>query len=100
MADEPQLWPLRIQVIEAHPVLLARLMVGFAESERALSAAIAERVGMPAGALYPNLLAAVQSAVMRASLSRWRAGDFLVSLPDVVDEAWALLSAGLPAPTS
>jgi AcrR family transcriptional regulator len=100
MADEPQLWPLRIQVIEAHPVLLARLMAGFAESERALSAAIAERVGMPAGALYPNLLAAVQSAVMRASLSRWRAGDFLVSLPDVVDEAWALLSAGLPAPTS
>jgi AcrR family transcriptional regulator len=100
MADEPQLWPLRIRVIEAHPVLLARLMAGFAESERALSAAIAERVGMPAGALYPNLLAAVQSAVMRASLSRWRAGDFLVSLPDVVDEAWALLSAGLPAPTS
>jgi AcrR family transcriptional regulator len=100
MAEEPQLWPLRIRVIESHPVLLARLMAGFAESERALSAAIAERIGMPTGALYPNLLAAVQSAVMRASLSRWRAGDFLVSLPVVVDEAWGLLSAGLPAPTS
>jgi AcrR family transcriptional regulator len=99
MAEEPELWPLRIQVIESHPVLLARLMAGFAESERALAAAIAQRTGTQVGAhLYPNLLAAVQSAVMRASLSRWRASDFTVSLPDVVDESWAWLSAGLPAP--
>jgi len=101
MAEEPELWPLRMQVIETHPVLLARLMAGFAESERALAAAIAERMGTQVGAhLYPILLAAVQSAVMRASLSRWRASDFTVSLPDVVDESWAQLSAGLPAPPS
>jgi AcrR family transcriptional regulator len=99
MAEEPELWPLRIQVIESNPVLRARLMAGFAESERALSAAIAERTGTQVGAhVYPALLAAVQSAVMRASLSRWRASDFTVSLPDVVDESWAWLSAGLPAP--
>jgi AcrR family transcriptional regulator len=99
MAEEPELWPLRIQVIESHPVLLARLMADFAESERALSAAIAERTGTQVGAhVYPALLAAVQSAVMRASLSRWRASNFTVSLPDVVDESWAWLSAGLPAP--
>ncbi len=101
MAEEPELWPLRMQVIDAHPVLRARLIAGFAESERVLSAAIAQRLGAPVEAqLYPTLLAAVQSAVMRASLSRWRASGFTVSLPDVVDESWALLSAGLPIPTS
>jgi AcrR family transcriptional regulator len=99
MAEESELWPLRIQVIESHPVLLARLMAGFAESERELSAAIAQRTSTHVGSsVYPALLAAVQSAVMRASLSRWRASDFTVSLPDVVDESWALLSAGLRAP--
>jgi hypothetical protein len=32
------------------------------------------------------------------SLHRWLASDFTASLPDLVDEAWDALAAGLPTP--
>jgi len=99
MAEEPELWPLRLQVIDAHPALLARLAAGFGESERALAEAVAERTGTRVGAdVYPTLLAAVAAAAMRTALHRWLATDFTASLPDLVDEAWNALQAGLPAP--
>jgi AcrR family transcriptional regulator len=99
MAEEPELWPLRMQVIDAHPALLARLAAGFGESERTIAAAIAERTGTRVGAdVYPTLLAAVAAAAMRTALHRWLATDFTASLPALVDEAWDALEAGLPAP--
>ena len=99
MAQDPELWPLRLQVIEAHPVLLARLLAGFGEAERVLASAIAERTSTRLDVdAYPFLLAAVHSAVMRTALHRWLAGDFTAALPRLVDEAWDLVAAGLPEP--
>jgi AcrR family transcriptional regulator len=99
MAQEPELWPLRMKVIDAHPALMTRLIAGFGESERVLAAAIAERTGSRDGTdLYSTLLAAVQACAMRTALHRWLAADFTASLPQLVDEAWDLLAAGLPAP--
>ncbi len=69
------------------------------ESERALAEAIAERTSTRVGVhAYPTLLAGVAGVVMRTALHRWLATDFTASLPDLVDEAWDLLAAGLPAP--
>ena len=99
MAGETELWPLRLTVIDAHPALLARLVAAFGESEKALAEAIAERTGTRVGSdAYPTLLAAVAGVAMRTALHRWLATDFTASLPDLVDEAWAALEAGLPAP--
>ena len=99
MAEETELWPLRLRVIEAHPPLLARLTAGFGESDRALAAAIADRTGTRADAdAYPGLLALVAGAAMRSALHRWLATDFTASLPALVEEAWDVLAAGLPAP--
>jgi len=99
MAAEPELWPLRLRVIEAHPVLVGRLAAGFGESERVLAAAIAERTGTRADVdVYPMLLAGAGAAAMRTALHRWLATGFTASLPGLVDEAWDLLAAGLPAP--
>jgi AcrR family transcriptional regulator len=99
MAEDPELWPLRLQVIDAHPALLARLAAGFGESERVLAAAIAERTGTRVDAdVHPTLLAAVAAAAMRTSLHRWLASDFTASLPGLVDEAWDALAGGLPTP--
>jgi len=98
MAADPELWPLRLRVIETHPALLARLATGFGESERVLAAAIAQRTGTRVDVdVYPTLLAAVGGAAMRTALHRWHATDFTASLPDLVDEAWDALEAGLPA---
>ena len=99
MAEDRELWPLRMQVIDAHPVLISRLIAGFGESERLLAEAIAARTGARVGAdAYPTLLASVQACVLRTALHRWLATDFTASLPALVDEAWELLVAGLPAP--
>jgi AcrR family transcriptional regulator len=99
MAAESDLWPLRLTVIESHPVLVGRLAAAFGESERVLAAALAERTGTDVDVdVHPMLLAGVGAAVMRTSLHRWFATDFTASLPDLVDEAWAAVAAGLPTP--
>jgi AcrR family transcriptional regulator len=99
MATDPDLWPLRLKVIDTTPALLGRLAAAFGEGERVLAAAIAERTGTRAGVdAYPTLLAGVAGVAMRTALHRWFAGDFVAALPDLVDEAWDALEAGLPAP--
>jgi AcrR family transcriptional regulator len=98
MAAEPELWPLRLRVIESHPALLARLAAEFGTSERVLAAAVAQRTGAPQADLYPGLLAAVGGSAMRVALRHWHATGFTASLPDLVDEVWNSLEAGLPAP--
>jgi AcrR family transcriptional regulator len=97
MAEDQQLWPLRLQVVEAHPVLIGKLAAAFGESDRVLAAAIAQRTDTGVDdALLPMLLAGVAAAAMRTALHRWLASDFTASLPDLVDEAWATVAAGLP----
>src|SRR5687768_6427470 len=68
MAGDPELWPLRLQVIQTHAVLFARLAAGFGESERAMAAAIAERTGTRTDAdVYPMLLAGAGAAAVRTA---------------------------------
>jgi len=99
MSGDTELWPLRLTVIDAHPAVLGRLAAAFGESEQVLAGAIAERTGTRVGVdAFPTLLAAVAAVAMRTSLHRWFAGDFTAALPDLVDEAWDLLTSGLPAP--
>ena len=99
MSEDTELWPLRLKVIDGHPALLARLAAAFGRSERALAEAIADRTATRPGAdAYPTLLAGVNGVVMRTALHRWYATDFTASLPDLVDEAWDAIAAGLPAP--
>jgi AcrR family transcriptional regulator len=99
MATDTELWPLRLKVIDSTPALLARLAAVFGVGERALAGAIAERTGTRVGTdAYPTLLAGVAGVAMRTALHRWFASDFTAALPDLVDEAWDLMTAGLPPP--
>ena len=99
MAEDPQLWPLRLQVVETHPALVAKLAAAFGESDRLLATAIAERTGTRVDYdVLPMLLAGVAGAAMRTALHGWFASDFTASLPGLVDEAWSAVAAGLPAP--
>ncbi len=99
MATDTELWPLRLKVIDSCPPLLGRLAAAFGEGERALAEAVATRSGTRAGAdAYPTLLAGVAGVAMRTALHRWLASDFTAALPALLDEAWDLVAAGLPAP--
>ncbi|MBW8767037.1 MAG: hypothetical protein JF630_12685, partial [Geodermatophilales bacterium] len=72
---------------------------GFGASERAIAAAIAERTGTRLDAdVYPMLLAAAGAAAMRTAMHLWLATGFTASFPGLVDQAWDVLVAGLPAP--
>jgi AcrR family transcriptional regulator len=99
MARETELWPLRLQVIEANPGLVGRLVTHFGEADRTLATAVAERTGTDVDAdVLPTLLALTSGAVLRTALHRWLTGGFTDSLPRLVDEAWDLVGAGLPDP--
>jgi AcrR family transcriptional regulator len=99
MAGDTELWPLRLTVIDAHPALLGILAAAFGDAERVLAAAIAERTRTQVGVdVQPTLLAGVAGVALRTALHRWLASDFTASLPDLVDEAWDVLAAGLSTP--
>jgi AcrR family transcriptional regulator len=89
----------RMTVVLGNPSLLPRLVEMGAADERELALAVAERTGQDAGTdLYPGLLAAAVSAVVRVSVWRWHVQDGATPLTSLVDEALDALSAGLPAP--
>lgn len=98
MALDADLWTLRMRVVDASPQLLAHLAAAFGRGDEALAAVVAARAGTGPHELYPRLLAGVGGVAMRTALHRWLATDFTASLPDLVDEAWASLAAGLPSP--
>ena len=98
MARETDLWPLRLQVIEANPGLVGRLVTHFGEADRALAAAVAERTGTDTDSdTLPTLLALTSGAVLRTAMHRWLTSGFTASLPRLVDEAWDVLARGLAA---
>ena len=77
MAEDMELWPLRLKVIDAHPALLGNLAAAFGEAEKVLAGAIAERTGTRVGVdVHPTLLAGV-AGVADADLPAPLAGQRL-----------------------
>jgi AcrR family transcriptional regulator len=98
-AEDLDLLRLQMSVVEPNPALLPRLVGSFAAVERILAQAVAQRTGTDVDRdAYPMLLAAVATAAVRTALHLWRTSDFQSSLPDLVDDAFVALAAGLPAP--
>jgi len=92
-------WLLRLKVFEQNPSLLPRLVTNGTETERAVSAAVARRIGVEPGTSgYPELAGAVAMAAFRAAMMRWSAAGGRPALTDLVDEAFSQLAAGLPNP--
>ena len=92
---------LRQQVIERHPGLLARQLGVYASFERALAAAVTERLGPErADPSYARLVGAVAVAAARSAVSSWRAGQGRRPLAELVDAAFVQLRdlASPPAP--
>jgi AcrR family transcriptional regulator len=98
-AEDLDLLRLQMSVVEPNPALLPRLVGSFAVVERTLAQAVAGRTGTDVDRdAYPMLLAAVATAALRTALHLWRTSDFQAPLPDLVDDAFGALGAGLPAP--
>jgi len=91
-------WLLRMRVMSEHPTLIAGLLARGAKAERDLVTAIAERLDLDPDGAYPAVTAAVTGAAVHSSLVRWAACGGDRTLPDLVDEAFAVLATGLADP--
>jgi AcrR family transcriptional regulator len=92
LADRREERLLRQQVIERHPGLLARQLGRYASFERALAAAVGERLGNhPADALSAWVVAAVATATARSAVSSWMADQGRRPLAEIVDDAFGQL---------
>ncbi|MEU2896434.1 TetR/AcrR family transcriptional regulator [Streptomyces sp. NPDC001273] len=119
-----ELWSLHAEVLRAAPHLLVRTLGAHMADEAGLAEVIAQRIGSgppgsPAAALpgaetgagagageghgatglYPRLLAAVAGTAVRVSVQHWCDRQDELAFADVFREVFALLAAGLPAPT-
>ncbi|GGW98638.1 TetR family transcriptional regulator [Streptomyces malachitofuscus] len=110
-----ELWSLHAQVLRAAPHLLVRSLGAHMADEAVLAGIIARRIasGPPEGTgdtvrpqeehgapdLYARLLAAVAGTAVRVSLQHWSDRQDELAFADVFREVFALLAAGLPAPT-
>ncbi|MEV1333266.1 TetR family transcriptional regulator [Micromonospora costi] len=99
MQADRERWLLRMAVVERNPALLPRLVAAGTEAERAVTAAVAARVGVPPEHGFPVLVTTVTGAAFRTAMLRWAAAGGARSLSDLVDEAFDALAAGLPDPS-
>ncbi|MEU4804258.1 TetR family transcriptional regulator [Actinosynnema sp. NPDC023587] len=99
LADEGEMWLLRMRVVQQHPVLLAKVFASGEQAERELADAVAERAGQSATDLYPKLLVAAAGAACRVAFARWSDQEDGRPLEILLGEALDLLYAGLATPT-
>ena len=89
----------RMRLVTAYPALQPRYLTTASAMERVLTEGIAARTGTdPDADAYPALMAGVASAVMRTTIVSWLAGPGDRPIADLIDEAFDLIAAGLPAP--
>ncbi|GAT67758.1 tetR family transcriptional regulator [Planomonospora sphaerica] len=97
--EQREQWLLRLGVFEQNPSLLPRLVAGGAETERSLTAAVAERSGAGSAADgHAELVTAVALTAFRVAMMRWSAARGEPLLADLLDDVFSRLSAGLPDP--
>jgi AcrR family transcriptional regulator len=84
-----------LQVVMSSPELRELAFDHFHGQQAELAVVIADRLGLPEGALPAQLLAGVVGTTMWAVVDRWVAGGAdPASLADMVDEAFTLLGTG------
>lgn len=98
VAERHEIWNLRAQVLRRSPHLLLRGLGVHMAEELELAEAIQTRLadaGPTAPGLYPRLLAAAAGTAVRVSVEHWSAHAPGAAFPDVFQEAFDLLAAGL-----
>ncbi|GAA2594991.1 TetR family transcriptional regulator [Actinomadura fulvescens] len=88
-----------LRVVKDNPALMGQQLCGIGEMQREIAEIVAARTGTDAERdLYPHLLAGAAGTAMRAAVELWAEGTTGTDLPDLIDEAFAQLRAGLPPP--
>lgn len=98
-SDLARLWTLFAELTRRHPELIPRHLAGIIEVERALTAAIATRMGVePDADPRPRLVVACAMATVRSTLEWWHENERPVTLRRALTDAFETLCSGLPGP--
>ncbi|GAA4630885.1 TetR/AcrR family transcriptional regulator [Actinoallomurus vinaceus] len=93
-------WHARKKLFSACPELRTKVLDAIFRLETRLVDTLTDRIGCPAGSLYPRLLAAATVSVFRAAFIVWAPETGLKGLHALIDEAFDRLAAGLSVPAS
>lgn len=96
--QHPEVFTLRMQVLERNPSLFPKLMASSESAMRDLTLSIAERVNVPADHAFPGLLAFVSAATFHSTMLKWHSSGREGDPHARVTEAFALLRNGFPDP--
>jgi AcrR family transcriptional regulator len=97
LSGDPAGWLRRMKAARADPHLRAAQAARMSTVERAITEALAERLGTdPDTDPYPALLAATASGIFRASITFWAGAGGSMPLGPLVDQAFRALAAGMP----
>jgi AcrR family transcriptional regulator len=89
----------RVKLVLTHPSLQAEMLRADDIAKDELAAAIAERLGLDReGDLFPQLAASVVTAGVATAMRFWMVNDPSGSVLDVIDQVFAEIGRGLPAP--
>jgi AcrR family transcriptional regulator len=98
--DRFDVWRSRARLASDHPNLQSAFIAGFARLEDDLTLAMAERLGLdPVTDLFPRLVVNVALTSMRVAVNRAIDQQGIDAVNEAIDEAFAAVAAGLPAPS-
>jgi AcrR family transcriptional regulator len=90
----------RMALVTHCPALQPGYLATASAFDRILTEGIATRLGIDADLdMYPALLVAVASTAMRTTIVTWLNGADAHHLPQMIDDAFAQIAAGLPPPS-
>lgn len=91
-------WMIRTALSARYPRLIPRHMAAVVELERALTCAIATRIGAdPNTDPFPKLIVAWSVATLRATIEWWHASEQPRPLRTALEEAFSVLADGVAA---
>jgi AcrR family transcriptional regulator len=93
-------WHARKKLFSASPELRTKIVNAVFRVEAMLVDILTDRIGCPAGSLYPQLLAAATGSAFRAAFITWKPETGIKGLQALIDQAFDHLAAGLSAPAS
>ncbi|WP_285578785.1 TetR/AcrR family transcriptional regulator [Actinoallomurus iriomotensis] len=93
-------WRARKELFAVYPELRTKILHAVFRLEERLTDTLTDRIGCPAGSLYPRLLAATTGSVFRVAFMTWAPETGIKGLQALIDEAFDHMAAGLARPAS
>jgi hypothetical protein len=91
-------WVAGVRLMVTSPALQAEMIRAGATAETSVAAAVAERTGTEADALYPKLVAAAVMAATNVAMAEWLRRDARADIRALLSQSLTQISAGLPPP--